>query len=226
MTGKDVKFSTRKNESCDGYVSAPAGSGKAPGLLLITAIFGTDAEMREISDAYAADGFLVWTPDVFWRTMPGPTADFGKALARYESFDQAQGLADMEDLLKGLRADPQCNGKAAMLGFCFGGLYAHLGAARLGANAAGSFHGTNIGNHLDDAAQITCPVSYHYGSIDPIIPLAEATAVHKAFAGRANAEVTIHEGASHNFCMPYKDGYHPAAAKKARESVLKAFRAM
>jgi len=118
MAGTDVKFSTRKNETYDGYVSAPAGDAKAPGILLITAIFGTDAEMRTLSDEYARDGFLVWTPDVFWRTMPGPTADFGKALARYESFDRDQGLQDMEDLLKAMRADPRCNGKVAMLGFC------------------------------------------------------------------------------------------------------------
>ena len=226
MAGKDVKFSTRNNESYDGYISAPSGSAKSPGLFLITAIFGTDDEMRESADNFAKDGFLVWTPDVFWRTIPGPTADFGKAFERYGSFDKEQGLKDMDDLIKGLRADPQCNGKVAMLGYCFGGLYAHLGASRLGANAAGSFHGTMIGDHLGDAAKITCPVSYHYGSIDPIIPLDEAKAVQKAFAGRANADVTIHEGASHNFCMPYKDGYHPAAAAKARESVLKAFRAM
>ena len=226
MAGKDVKFSTRNKESYDGYVSAPPGSARAPALLLITAIFGTDDEMRDSADAFAKDGFLVWTPDVFWRTIPGPTGDFGKALARYESFNKDQGLSDMEDLIKALRADPQCNGKVAMLGYCFGGLYAHLGASRLGINAAGSYHGTMIGDHLAEAGKITCPVSYHYGSIDPIIPLDEAKAVQKAFAGRANADVTIHEGASHNFCMPQKDGYHAAAAAKARESVLKAFRSM
>ena len=226
MAGKDVKFSTRKNETYDGYVSAPAGDAKAPGILLITAIFGTDAEMRTLSDEYARDGFLVWTPDVFWRTMPGPTADFGKALARYESFDRDQGLQDMEDLLKAMRADPRCNGKVAMLGFCFGGLYAYLGASRLGANAAGAYHGTKIGEYLGEAGKVTCPVSFHYGKDDPIVPLDEVAAVQKAFAGRANADVVLHDGATHNFSMPQKDGYNPAVAKSSRDAVLKAFRSM
>lgn len=226
MAGKDVKFSTRKGESYDGYVSAPAGEGKAPGLLLITAIFGTDEEMRVLSDEYARDGFLVWTPDVFWRTMPGPTADFGKAIARYESFDREQGLADMQDLIAALRSDPRCNGKVAMLGFCFGGLYAYLGAARLGADAAGAYHGTKIGEHLDEAHKISCPVSFHYGKDDPIVPLTEVAAVQQAFAGRSNADVVLHEGATHNFSMPRKDGYNPSVAKASRDAVLKAFRSM
>ncbi len=226
MAGKDVKFSTRNNESYDGYISAPEGSAKAPGILLITAIFGTDDEMREAADAYAKDGFLVYVPDVFWRTIPGPTADFLTAFKRYESFDRDQGLKDMEDLLEAMRADPRCNGKVAMLGFCFGGLYAYLGAARLGADAAGSYHGTMIGDYLGEVDKVKVPVSFHYGKDDPIVPLAEVAAVQKAFAGRANAEVTLHEGATHNFSMAKKDGYHPEVAKKSRDAVLKAFRAM
>ena len=226
MAGQDVKFTTRNNESYDGYVSAPAGEGKSPAILLITAIFGADEEMRKLSDDYARDGFLVYTPDVFWRTMPGPTHDFGKAIARYESFDQAQGLRDMEDLMKAIRSDPRCNGKVAALGFCFGGLYAYLAAARLGANAAGAYHGTKIGDHLDEVGKVAVPVSFHYGKEDPIVPLAEVDAVQKAFAGRANATVALHEGATHNFSMPTKDGYHPAVAAASREAVLSAFRSM
>lgn len=226
MAGQDVKFSTRNNESYDGYISAPEGGGKAPGILLITAIFGTDEEMRNAADAYAKDGFLVYTPDVFWRTMPGPTHDFGKAIARYESFDRDQGLADMADLLKAMRADPRCNGKVGVLGFCFGGLYAYLGASRLGVDAAGSYHGTKIGDYLGEVDKVKVPVSFHYGKEDPIVPLDEVAAVQKAFAGRANAEVTLHDGATHNFSMAKMDGYHPEVAKKSRDAVIKAFRSM
>jgi len=226
MAGQDVKFTTRNNESYDGYISAPAGGGKAPGILLITAIFGTDDEMREAADAYAKDGFLVYVPDVFWRTIPGPTADFPTALKRYETFDRDQGLKDMEDLLKVMRADPRCNGKVGMLGVCFGGLYAYLGVTRLGADAAGSYHGTKIGEYLGEADKVKVPVSFHYGANDPIVPLDEVAAVQKALAGKPNAEVTLHEGATHNFSMAKKDGYHPEVARKSREAVIKAFSKM
>ncbi len=226
MPSSDITYTTRDNETFGGYLSAPQGSGKAPGILLITAIFGVDDEMRELSDAWAKDGFVVSAPDIFWRVMPGPTADMEKAFARYGAFDQEQGMRDIEDLVKDLKARPQCNGKVAMLGFCFGGLYAHLGAARLGIDAAGAFHGTKIGSALGETAKIKCPVSFHFGEEDPVVPMDEVEAIRKAYAGHSNAEIAVYPGASHNFSMPYKQGYHAEAAKKSRDAVLRCFRSM
>ena len=114
----------------------------------------------------------------------------------------------------------------AILGFCFGGRYALLGAARLGINAGASFHGTGMGQHLDETTKITCPVSFHYGESDPVVPMEEVRAVQAAFTGRSNAEIQVYTGAGHNFAMPRKDGYNPAAAKESRERVLRCFKSM
>lgn len=226
MAGQDITYNTRDNESFDGYLATPAGSDAKPGILLITAIFGVDDEMKELSDAWAADGFVVSVPDIFWRVMPGPTADMEKAFARYGAFDQDQGMKDIEDLVKDLKARPQCNGKVAMLGFCFGGLYAHLGAARLGIDAAGSFHGTKIGEAVGETSKVKCPVSFHFGDEDPVVPMDEVEAIKAAYASHDNAEIAVYKGATHNFSMPNKDGYHPEAAKASRAAVLKCFQQM
>ena len=226
MTGTDITYTTRGGENFTGYLTAPATDAKAPGILLITAIFGVDDCMKALSDAWAADGFVVSVPDIFWRVMPGPTADMEKAFDRYGRFDRDQGMLDIEDLIKDLKARPQCNGKVAMLGFCFGGLYAHLGAARLGIDAAGSFHGTKIGEHLDETKKITCPVSFHFGDEDPVVPMDEVAAIKAAYAGHSNADIVVHPGATHNFSMPGKDGYNPEAAQKSRAAVLRCFRSM
>ncbi|MBM3608460.1 MAG: dienelactone hydrolase family protein [Alphaproteobacteria bacterium] len=226
MTGKNITYKTRKDESFTGMMFEPDGSGKVPGLLLITAIFGIDEEMVELSQAWANDGFLVSTPDIFWRQMPGPTADFQKALQRYEAFEPEQGMRDIEDLMNHLRAHPRCNGKIAVLGFCFGGKYAHLAAARLGANAAAAFHGTMIGGSLNEMPPKNCPISFHFGAEDPIVPMAEVDQIKQAYAGHANAQIVVHAGASHNFSMPKKQGYDAAAAASSRAAALKAFRSM
>jgi len=226
MAGTDIKYRTRTGESFDGYLTAPAGTGPAPGILLITAIFGVDQEMRELADAWANDGFIVSVPDIFWRQIPGPTADMKIAFDRYGKFDPVQGMKDIEDLIKDLKARPRCNGKVAILGFCFGGRYALLGAARLGIDAAGSFHGTAMGQHVDEVSKITCPVSFHYGDSDPVVPMDEVATIQKAFAGRASADIQVYRGAGHNFAMPRKDGYHPTAAKESRERVLRCFKSM
>ena len=226
MAGSEITYTTRANETFTGYMAKPAGSGKAPGILLITAIFGIDEEMQQLSDAWAADGFLVSTPDIFWRQMPGPTADMEKAFARYNAFDPDQGMKDIEDMVKDLRANPQCNGKVGVLGFCFGGRYAHLAAARLGANAAGAYHGTLIGKHLDETPHVKCPVSFHFGAEDPVVPMDEVDAIKASYASHANADIVVHAGATHNFAMPTKQGYHPQAAAASREAVLKCFNTM
>ena len=226
MAGTDLTYKTRDGETFTGYLAAPDGAGKAPGILMITAIFGIDDEMQELADAWAADGFVVSVPDIFWRVMPGPTADMQKAFARYEAFDVEQGIRDVEDLMGDLRTHPRCNGKVAVLGFCFGGRYAHIAAARFGANAAAAFHGTLIGENLDETPKISCPVSYHFGAEDPVVPQEEVAAIRKAYAGHANAEIVVHPGAGHNFSMPYKQGYDAAAAKASRDAVLRCFRSM
>lgn len=226
MPSTEITYATRKDETFTGYLSSPDGDGPFPGILLITAIFGIDDEMKELSDAWAADGFVVSTPDIFWRVMPGPTADMDKAFARYEAFDADQGMLDIEDLIADLKARPQCNGKVAVLGFCFGGRYAHLAAARLGVDAAGSYHGTRIGEHLDEVDQVKCPVSFHFGAEDPFVPMDEVEAIKAAYAGHANAEIMPHPGASHNFAMPYKEGYVAEVAKASRDAVLRCFQSM
>jgi len=137
-----------------------------------------------------------------------------------------QGMKDIEDLVRDLKSRPQCNGKVAILGFCFGGRYALLGAARLGINAAASFHGAGMGQHLDEVAKVGCPVSFHFGDADPVAPMDEVNAIQKAFAGRSNADIGVYKGAGHNFAMPRKEGYNPAAAKESRERVLRSFKSM
>jgi carboxymethylenebutenolidase len=204
----------------------PAGDGPFPGILLITAIFGIDDEMIELADAWAADGFIVSVPDIFWRQLPGPTADFDVAIGRMQEFDPEQGMRDIEDLLNDLRNRPQCNGKVGVLGFCFGGRYVHLSAARLGVDAGAAFHGVAIGLHLDETDKVTCPISLHFGQADPYVPMDEVDAIKEAYAVHDNAEIVVHEGAEHNFSMPYKPGYDESVAKASRDAALRIFQSM
>jgi len=226
MPSKGITNTTRDNETYEGYLTEPEGAGKVPGILLIPAIFGTDDEMKELADAWAADGFVVSVPDIFWRVMPGPTADIEKAFGRYNAFDVEQGYKDVEDLLSDLRANPRCNGKVAVLGYCFGGRYAQYAAARLGADAAGAFHGTLIESELNPLPPKSCPISFHFGAEDQVIPMETVEQIQAAFAGHDHADIVAHDGAGHNFSMPTKDGYHAGVAATSRQAVLEAFNAL
>ena len=225
MPSTEITYTSRDGKTFDGRLSVPEG-GPAPGILMITAIFGIDDEMKELADAWEADGFVVSTPDIFWRQHPGPTADIEVAFARYGAFDREQGMTDIEDLIADLKARPECNGKIGVIGFCFGGLYAHLAGARVGIDAAGSFHGTKIGECLDEMPGPDCQVSFHFGDQDHVVPNEEVAAIKAAYASHPNAEITVWEGTGHNFAMPSKDGYNEAACRGSHEAMLRCFNTM
>lgn len=220
-TGGGVKLALERGARVFG-LDASDGDGKVSAILFITAIWGIDEGAREITEAWADDGFIVSVPDIFWRQHPGPTGDMEIAQARYHAYDVDQGLLDMQDLL----AHPRCNGKIVIFGVCFGGRYAHLAAARWGIDAAAAYHGTYIEKHLDETHKVTCPVSFHFGVVDPVIPMDQVKLIQESYASHDNAEIIAHSNASHNFSMPNKDLYHPEVAKASHDAVLKCFRSM
>ena len=226
MVGQNIEYQTRNKEKFGGYLTKPLEEGSFPGILLITAIFGTDEGMIELADAWANDGFIVSVPDIFWRQVPGPTADMEVAQGRMRDFDTDQGMLDIEDLLLDLRNRPECNGKVGILGFCFGGRYVHLSAARLGVDAGASFHGTAIGLHLDETSNISCPISHHFGGNDPVVPMDEVNAIKKSYAQNPNVDIVVYPGVGHNFSMPNKAGYDENAALKSRAAALRTFQSM
>lgn len=228
MQSETINCTTRDGAHIDAYLARPEGDGPFPGILLITAIFGVDDEMRKLADAWAADGFLVLVPDIFFRVLPGPipVSDFATAIGRMHVFDRDQGLEDIEDLIGNLRGRSDCDGKVGMLGFCFGGRYVHLGAAHLEINAGASFHGTAIGEELHFTNQISCPMSLHFGGADDAVPPDEIEQIRAAYEGRSDCEITVYEGIGHNFSMPQKPGYDQDAAKLSRNAALRTFRKM
>ena len=226
MVGKTIKYKTRDGEEFDGYLTKQDIDHPLPGIIIITAIFGIDEDMIELSDAWASDGFIVSAPDIFWRVLPGPTADHAVGRDRMGKFDLEQGIKDIEDVIADLKKRPECNGKLGMLGFCFGGRYVHLSAARLGIDAGAAFHGTAIGKNLEETNNITCPMSLHFGDNDPVVPMEEVNAIKAAYAGKPNVEILIYEGAGHSFSMPRNQGFDANVAKTSRDSVLALFRSM
>lgn len=226
MPGQDIKLKTRDGEELDCYLSTPEGEGPWPGILIITAIFGTDEEMREAADKWASEGYIVSVPDVFWRVHPGPTADMEVAFDRYGKFPHDQGVKDIEDYINDLRGRAECNGKIGVIGYCFGGRYAHLSAARFGVQAAAAYHGTNIDQHLDEVANVQCPVTWHFGEEDPVIPMETVDKIREAYASKSDAEIVVHPGCGHNFSMPQKDGYNEAAYTSSRAATQRIFSAM
>jgi carboxymethylenebutenolidase len=210
------------------YRALPPGADAHPALLLLPPIFGLEPVIERLADRYAARGFVVLATNQFWRD-PEPEVkartDAGRerALARAKRVDVDAIVDDVRTAVAALRAIPRCNGKVAVLGLCFGGRYAFLAAARLDVDAAGAFHGTQIGLSLADAGTVHAPLSLQFGAEDPITPPAEIAAIRSALSHRPDAEITVHPGATHNFSLLGVPGYDAQVATEAERQVFALF---
>ncbi len=224
MSGKMISISASDGGSFGGYLALPEG-GAAPGVLIIQEIFGVNVHIREVVEEYAAEGYVALAPDLFWRIQPGLEFDYTpediqKARELRGKFDFDLGVRDIESTLKAIRAMPQCNGKVAVVGYCFGGLMAYLTAARTDVAAASCYYGGGVDAFLGEVKSVKCPIQFHYGSADQAIPPATWDKVRAAFAGRDDAEIYVYEGAGHGFNCNRRASYHRFAAQLARSRTL------
>jgi carboxymethylenebutenolidase len=121
MPGKNVKIRSREGGEFDCYIAAPVSSGKVPAIVLASAVHGVDQDMRAIADHFAAHGYIAAAPDLFWRSIPGPLArDDDRTKRSQPRLEKIKaGEADMADTLAEVRKQPQFNGRAAAMGFCY-----------------------------------------------------------------------------------------------------------
>jgi carboxymethylenebutenolidase len=229
MAGTHVTIAATDSGTFDSYVAAPV-TGKGAGVVIVSTISGVDSDMTYYADALAAEGFVASAPDMFWRDAdPGPLPWNGdgrkRAFARNDRYDLELGMKDLVDVIANLKKHPRCNGKVAVMGFCFGGPFALLAAARYGTDAGISFHGSHVENHLDEIVRVRCPLSFHYGDRDEVAPMAAIERIQEAFGRLADAQVYVYPGAGHGFMtMTRGQGYIESAAHLAWARTLEVLR--
>ena len=204
MQRKDIRIRSSHGNEFDCYLVTPEGSGKVPAIVLASAVHGVDQDIRAIADAFASQGYIAAAPDLFSRTIPGP---LGRDDARTKERSQPrlqrikEGEKDMTDTLAEVRKLPQFNGRAAAMGFCYGGPYAILGPKRLGYEAGISCHGTQLLDFIEELDGVTQPVCIVWGELDHAAPPNVQEAYRKVPARMPNVEVHIFPGVQHGYMM-------------------------
>src|SRR5262245_54192853 len=207
MTGTTTKIRASGGGEFDCYLAMPAGDGQRPAIVLAAAVHGVDKDIRDLCDEFAAHGFIAAAPDLFWRSFPGAMADDDprtreRSQPRLEKIKA--GEPDMVDTLAFLRTLPQFNGRAATMGFCYGGPYAITGPKRLGYAAGISCHGTRLIDFIDDLKGVTAPVCIIWGDQDHAAPPETQDAYRQVPARMPNVEVHIFPGVLHGYMMKWQ----------------------
>ena len=211
----------------DTYLAVPS-AGPAPAIVLLPPIFGIEPVIRETADRWASRGFVVLVMNQFRHDAePGPmertVEGRAAAMARGKRVDVDQLVDDVREQIDGLRAMAECNGKVGVIGYCFGGRYAFIVAARLPDDAGAGFHPVQIADTLADAPHVHAPLSLHFGEDDPLTPKDHVDAVRAALRHRPDAEIFVYPGATHNFAVRGVPGYDPAVAELSEERVFTLF---
>ena len=162
MSGSEITISTPDGNFMS-YLSKPAG-GSGPGVVVIQEIFGVNQVMRDITDDFAAKGFVALCPDLFRRIEPGvditdqSKEEWDKAFSLFGQFDRDKGAEDVAATITTLRDMPECTGKVGTVGFCLGGMMAYLSATRTDADASVGYYGVNIPDLIGEASNISKPL--------------------------------------------------------------------
>lgn len=212
----------------DAYLGLPP-SGRGPGIVLLQEIFGVNKDMRRIADWYAARGYVVACPDLFWRLQPGiqltdqTDAEWARAFELYKGLDEAKAVDDAGAALAFLRAHPACTGKIGAVGFCLGGKLAYLIATRYKTDCSVGYYGVGIENALDEATNLNGHLMLHIAEKDQFCSSEAQAKIHAALNG--NAQVTMHDYArqDHAFARVGGAHYDAVSAELANERSLEFF---
>ena len=178
----------------------PAGA-----VVLIQEIFGVNQAMRDIAANVADIGFVAICPDLFWRLEPGiditdkTEAEWQRAMALMNAFDQDKGVEDLKATVAAARTAHGTNGRVATMGYCLGGRLAFMMAERSDADLNISYYGVGLDGLLGDLDRIRAPLVVHIAGEDKFFPAEGRARVIEAAKGRPNIAVYVYPGADHAF---------------------------
>jgi len=133
VENSNVSYTDSAGNPLHGYLARPEGEGPFPAVLMIHEWWGLTAEIPELAEALAAEGYIVLAPDAYRGEV---TDQVPRALFLRLTTPQEQISADLDAAFEYLLAvDGVDPGRMASLGYCFGGEQSLLllgGAAGLG----------------------------------------------------------------------------------------------
>jgi len=211
----------------DAYVALPA-SGYGPGIVVLQEIFGVNQYLRDVADWYAAHGFVVLVPDLFWRIERGVELtdkgdDWNKAIELYQKIDEAKAVEDSAATLEFLRKHVSCSRRVGAVGFCMGGNLAYLLSVRFKPDCAVGYYGVSIEKSLYEANNLSSPLMLHIAGDDKFCPPEAQRQIHDTLD--SNPFVTIHDypGRDHAFGRTGGEHYNAADAELANLRSLEFF---
>jgi len=165
--GDNIQLNTSDTQCIGAYLARPAAKPKG-GIVVVQEIFGVNQHMRNVTDRFAANGYVAIAPAFFDHIETGVELGYddagfkrGRDLVGEISFERA--IEDVASAAESIRSA----GRIGCVGYCWGGTVAFLAATRL-AMPSVSYYGARNVKFLDEPPK--APVQFHFGERDSSIP--------------------------------------------------------
>jgi len=138
---------------------------RLPGVVVMHENRGLNPHTEDVARRFALANFMAFAPDTLTSVGGYPGDDY-KGGQLFASLDRAKMTRDLVAAARWLKARPDCNGKIAATGFCFGGAQANALAGILGSDlaAAAPFYGS--ATPAADVPNIRAAILIHHGALD------------------------------------------------------------
>jgi carboxymethylenebutenolidase len=204
------------------YVAEPAGTAKGA-IVVLQEAFGVNEHMRDVTDRFAAQGYLAVTPHLYHRSGDPELGyeDMTEVIPFIMQLTVNDLEIDLQATLDHLRTRGFEGRQVAVIGYCMGGSVSFLAGCYWELGAAISFYGGGITQGrfgmpplIDLAPTLQTPWLGLFGDLDPSIPTDEVEALRDA-ATRSSVptEVVRYADANHGFSCDARDSYHESSAK-------------
>lgn len=220
--GRMIEFQAG-GRTAGGYLVEPEGKGPSPGLIVVHEWWGLSDHVKDITNRFAAQGYVTLAPDLYDGTVTKDSAKAGELMQR---LDQERALQTLNGAANFLKSQPTVNpDKLGATGFCMGGTFALLLARSADIKASAPFYGDVPPDEV--IKNLTAPVLFIGAENDPWITMDKMERLRAGLRKFGKeGEVKIYNGVGHAFFNDTRpEAYDPAAAHDAWKRVLQFFAA-
>src|SRR3970282_339245 len=210
--GQMLSFKRPDGQDCNGYLASPAGSDKAPGVVVMQEWWGLNDQIKSVAERLASLGYRALVPDLYKGKVALDVAEAQHMMTNLNSGDAAN-----QDVRGAAQYVKQSSAKVGVVGFCMGGALTVLSAMYVKeANACSSWYGFPP-DQAGDVRTIRTPLQLHLSEEDALFAPENARALEvKLREGKVPFECYWYK-AGHEFFNEKGQNYNPECAKLAWE---------
>ena len=222
IVNEKVELAVADGTRMAAYAARPKDGEAHPGLMVFQEAFGVNHHIRNVTDRFAAEGFVAIAPELFHRTAPegfeASYTDFQAVMPHLQAVTPERAEQDVRAAYDWLKSNAQVKGdEISSVGFCLGGRVSFIANSAVRLKAAASFYGGGIApGLLDRAAKLQAPMLLIWGGMDKHIPPEQRRAVTERLSEEKKIYVNAEfSRADHGFFCDERAAYEPHSARQA-----------